>query len=385
LQIDVIDRTDQVRNDSGFADVQVGDTLNSLDELSADVLPIAIIPTEDYGSYFKFGPIGGTLKTDWFGEYGAKLGYTGTTLTGVGLDVDSISNLDSDLVLGTTLTMPEVDLGNLDIKGCFVECAETNFPLGSIGGQEFSRDIRIAGMATEIDELNLGTGFAIAGRGSINMSDPVHFGITGEASVKVSPYASVTLDLSKVKLIGVDVAAVIDDILGQNKWTKTLEFDLINLNVPFKVVELDVEPFSIEFDGVLLASLYGEGASGDMDHSSSESLYRDNSTKETLLAYDNADSSYNESYQHSAITGGQLTGAEAELLALSDGSLSVDNSSNIVLSDSAQQNMRILSGINATSSIAANALNISRQPIFRGGTNMLRSTTTQQNFFNQQL
>ena len=44
-----------------------------------------------------------------------------------------------------------------------------------------------------------------------------------------------------------------------------------------------------------------------------------------MTLVDVAESSFNESYVHSAFTGGQMTGAEAELLALSDGSLSVDN------------------------------------------------------------
>ena len=80
-----------------------------------------------------------------------------------------------------------------------------------------------------------------------------------------------------------------------------------------------------------------------------------------------------------------MTGAQADLLALSEGSLTVDNSSLISLADNAQQKIRVFNGVNAVSSVAANALNISRPPVMTAGSSVLPQMLMQQrNIFIQQ-
>ena len=80
-----------------------------------------------------------------------------------------------------------------------------------------------------------------------------------------------------------------------------------------------------------------------------------------------------------------MTGAEAELLALSESKLTVDNNSTISMTGNTQQGMRIFSGVNAVSSVAANALNISRLPVMSGGSSIgPRISMQQHNRFIQQ-
>jgi len=114
-------------------------------------------------------------------------------------------------------------------------------------------------------------------------------------------------------------------------------------------------------------------------------VVQDDNLVEEYKAIDVAESSFNESYEHSVFTGGQMTGAEAELLALSNGSLTLDNNNTILLSENAQQNMRVFNSVNAVASVAANAMNISRLPVMTGGSSAMSQISMQQhNRFIQQ-
>lgn len=190
----------------------------------------------------------------------------------------------------------------------------------------------------KVFELNDGTGFEI--KGDVSPSAPI------------ATAGSFTLDAEAV----IDVKIL--------WWTLHLELDLISI------------------DNELTLNI--ETTPGDPGHQIVETE-TDTSLVKKQQAIDVAESTYSLSYEHAVFTGGEMAGAEAELLALSEGRLSVDSSSNVVLSDSAQKNMQVGNGINSVSSVAANALNLSRQPIFRGGSSILRSSTIQQNLFKQQL
>ena len=53
-----------------------------------------------------------------------------------------------------------------------------------------------------------------------------------------------------------------------------------------------------------------------------------------------------------------LTDAEAELIAMSDGTLTVERESRVGVSSTAQQNLRAMTAVNATTAVVANALNV---------------------------
>ncbi len=188
----------------------------------------------------------------------------------------------------------------------------------------------------QLKELNLGTGLAIKGSGSV-IADSGKFNLGGYANVKICFIWCVNI---KVKLITV------------NKELKVL--DSTNI-VP-----------------------------GDTGNTV-DTADRDNNLIEEHKAIDVAESRFNESYEHSVFTGGQMAGAMTELLALSEGTLSVDNSSIVSLTESAQQNTRVFNMVNAASSIAANAQNISRLPtISTGSAAVLPTSLRQHNRFVQQ-
>jgi len=73
------------------------------------------------------------------------------------------------------------------------------------------------------------------------------------------------------------------------------------------------------------------------------------------------------------------------LLAMSESNLSVDYNNSISMAGHAQQGMRIFNSVNAVSSVAANAMNISRLPVLSGESPaMTRISMLQHNYFSQQ-
>lgn len=372
--------SDQVRTRTDSSHVSVGMDINSLAQLSS-TLPPPIIPVKSYGPYLAFtaeAMVDGLIGD----KYGASFEYSGVTLDSLGFTVESFETQNNDLVLGTQLTLPSVNLGTLKATGCIGLCLEGIVDFGSMGGQDFSRNVIIPNMGPRFDELNLSSGFAVIGSGNLR-SDGPSLHISGEAAVKVTPYAKATLDLSKVKVGKIDVGSIVKSILGENKWATSKSFDLINLQVPFALIDWKGEPYDSRFNGSIF---YGDNANGDTNHSATDNLDQNDNSLQTSIKVDVAESSFSESYEHRVFTGGQMTGAEAELLALSDGTLSVSNNNNVRLNEGAQQNMRVLNGVNASSSVAANALNMSRLPAFRAGpATGSRTIMTQQNRFNQQM
>lgn len=372
------------RSDFSEASSHVGTRYTSLNDLTSDTLPLSILPTDDFEPrLFDFPQIGDTLKAGWFGEYGATLDYNGLLFTGLGLDLDSIragGSGNRDLIIGTTVTTPKLDFGDLDIKACIAKCTQLNWDLGYIGGDQIHPNIVLNGIAPDIQELNFGSGFAYEGSGSLNPTAGV-FSLDGTIGLRITPHATLTLDFSKMELLKVNVGDALIKLEvfpdGEGGFTdiisNTWSFDLLNGSFDFKLYEdeIEIEPMDI--------------VAGDIEHTSDEILIEDYDTREIYDAVDVASSHYDEFYQHTVFIGGDISGVEAELLAMSEGDLTVNESSVIALSQSAQKNMRILNVVNASSSIAANALNISRLPVMSGARSGVLSTNMrQQNHFIQQ-
>ncbi len=352
----------------------------------------------------------GVIVDGWWGDkYGAEASYTGLFLEGPSASVNNIrpfGSNDSDLLIGATLRLGNIDFGVFRAEGCVGICAEVTKDLGGleilnlfeflakvnpvIDGVGFIKEgIILEGMGSVFDdELNLNTGFAFIGNGSLKVLEPSSIKVAGEFNLKVDAGLTFTLDLS-----GVDVSGLFGPWPRSWSWPDTAENDkdIIDLKIPFTL--LDIKSPAIEgiiydqsFEDKLIAKL-GPGdvsASNDIEDIPTETE-QDTSRIFDKDIIDIGDSTSSESYEHTVLTGGQMTGAEAELLALSEGSLSVDNSNRISLADGAQQNMRVFNGVNAVSSVAANAINISRLPTVTRGLSAVPQISMQQhNSFIQQ-
>jgi hypothetical protein len=373
--------TDIVSSSAG-----VGSRFTSLDQFTSDKLPFQLISQEPIPpKIFDFPPFGYVADLGWFGDLGAEIDYTGIQLFGPGLRIDSIDvggTGDKDLLIGTRVTMPKLDFGDIKLELCAGGCTNTTWDLKYIGGYHIYPSFKLSDMAPEVEELNLGAGFDFSGtpNGEILTVVPGSFTVDGDVYIKVTPYVTATLDVRELKLLKVAVAPVVKalNVFGNGKAIikHTWSFDLVNDSFDFELLNEDIEIPDIDL--VL----------GNPNHFFTERvLDSDNDILEVYDLVDVAESSFSDSYEHTVLIGGRMTGAEAELLAMSEGTLSVDNTSNVSLTEGAQQNIRVLNGVNAASSIAANAMNISRLPSFNAGPSAAtpRISVQQHNRFNQQL
>jgi len=157
----------------------------------------------------------------------------------------------------------------------------------------------------------------------------------------------------------------------------------INIKILFWTLVLDIDLFDVNKSYTVMDKITSTPV--DPGVTQVEPIVQDDTLVEVYKAIDVAESSFNETFEHSIFTGGQMTGAEAELLALSDGSLTLDNKNTILLSENAQKNMRVFNSVNAVASVAANAMNMSRLPVMTGGASAVSHVSMQQhNRFIQQ-
>ena len=201
---------------------------------------------------------------------------SGCTLTGPPLAVNGLRPKGDVLILEVEFNLPSLDMGTIKMEGCASECADWSIPLGTIGGGSIipNDEIVLAGMNPLRDlELNINTGLATAGRGHFSASDS-GVGIYGELEVNLGAYFEFALDLSDYWWV--------DDLLGENSWSYRAELDY-GINIPFTILDHQVDGFSVDFDGSVCLKLFGNSAScGYLESEYQESFYADNSTDFTF-------------------------------------------------------------------------------------------------------
>jgi hypothetical protein len=379
----------------------------SPEELFGNFEPIVLLGSEPF---FIIDPI--AIDLTWEGlfgdENGVEASYSGLSFEGPKVSFNGMKRQGDDLLVDATARLADIDFGILEAKVCAVDvCVRKSKDLGHLeilslfellekedpkitpsDSINFSKDgIIFEGMGSLFeDELNLNTGFALAGKGHIKLTEPASINVGGEFTFGAEANLKFLVDFGDLDLFNLGPRGYPTNQAWETSPKKI--WQLVDATVPFTLLDVTGDAFELEFEGVLIAQL-GPGdvtAEDGMNYFSLETLEEDNTLILTTNMIDINESTFSESYEHSVFTGGRMTGGEAELLALSEGTLSVDNSSTISLTDGAQQNMRVLHGVNATSSIAANALNIGRPPSFTAGPSATpRTSIQQQNRFNQQL
>ena len=364
--------TESIQQSSRAWQVAIDGSSRSPEQAINDYLPVYLLsPATAPGSpYFDLPK----FEVKVFGT-GGSLDYTGLTPVGLGYRIDSIHSQAGDLRLGTTLTYPYLNLGSLVTEGCFLGfCKEKSHPLGTIPNPvpQTSQTHTLPGLGLNFEEWNLGTGFAFAGQGSLAMTTPLHIKVDGTLAFRVRPWLSLTLDLSKITGKESDV------------WTKEAAVDLVNRDIDFTLLDMTIDPFRVEFNGVVQIMLAGasSGSDDELMQSSVSSYFHNHSRHENSSFTESGSSSYQQSSESFVWSGAQLSGGQAELLAMSEGQLQVCQGSEVLLLDQAQQSMRVLHSVNATGSVAANGFNLARQPALAPVASGQLSLS-QQNSFNQ--
>ena len=349
-------------------------------EIVFDLLDIGTIIPEWSLNIIPYLSFDGTYTDPVGGEWGLNGSYSGLTLTGPTLAVNGLRPEGDDLILEVEFNLPRLNMGIITVEGCLSSCEDLSLNLGSIGGGSIIDDneIRLAGMNPLRDlELNINTGLVTAGRGHFSASDS-SLGIDGELEVNLGAYFEFALDLSDYWWV--------DDLFGENKWSHRAELDY-GINVPFTILEHQVDGFNVNFDGSVCLKLFGTNTScGYLESSYQESSYADDSASFSQTGSFVSSNSINESNSYAEVHGGVLTGAQAELIVMTESDLMLNSDSDVNVGDGAQKNLQAVNVVNSAAAIAANSLNIdmgrrsmTSSPVVSG---MLLN---QRNYFKQRL
>lgn len=319
----------------------------------------------------------GTYTDPLDGEWGLKGSYTGLSLTSPSLAVNGLYPQGDDLFLDIDFNLPALNMGTIVVEGCVSECSDLSIHLGSIGGDSIIDGITLEGMNPLKDlELNVNTGIATAGSGSFTAGDS-NVGLSGELTTHIGAYFDFTLDLSDYWFV--------DDLFGQNKWSHREDLDY-ELTIPFSIVDFDVDGFTLNFDGSICVALFGNQNCGQSHYEYQEATFTDNSVISHQTSQQATSNVINESNSFAEVHGGVLTGAEAELIVMTDSDLLLVSDSDVNINDNAQTNMQAANVVNSAATVSANSLNMELSR--RGAMNpaaVSGALLNQRNYFNQRL
>ena len=196
-------------------------------------------------------------------------------------------------------------------------------------------------------DTNVGKGLAIAGQldAAIDGGE-AHIGIAVGGSVIAHP------DLMTPTTGGTPV----DSYGGMDVGDDDSEFSLYG--------RLILPELTLEINGSGCGVAMGScDASGTADLTSAETI--DQSVMDTEIASSVGDSEFTEMVTETYRSPFELSNAQAEYIVVDDSTLTVETSFNLMLSGSAQSNVRAMNVVNATGSAVADGINIART----GGTN----------------
>lgn len=288
------------------------------------------------------------------GNYGIRGGVGPFTLGAPQLVLGSISLDGDDVVLSSGyVQVPSLDLGSAHLQVCVVACTpDVSVDLGGFTGPRVDLpggDLRFEGANPFKDtHLNAGHGFAVAGAGSISVV-PGHVTLGAELTLDL-PDPSFSFDFT-IPGIGEIGPWSVD---GPN-----IGIEIPAISVSHNFIDQDVGvAYSASFDGALCIALETSNcASSSRQTEHQESRAEAELYQVTATSYSHSTGSRHEELD--VHVGATLSNAEAELIAMSQGSAHIDSLNSVALSDSAQSGLQALNAVNAADAIIGNALNVS--------------------------
>ena len=272
------------------------------------------------------------------------------------LVLGTVSLDGDDVVLSAGhVVLPTVDLGNATVRVCFAACVEDSIDLGSFDGRTVELpdgDLHFEGANPFKDtSINAGSGIAIVGAGTVSIA-PSHITLAGE----------LTLDLPDPTFdFNFTIPSIFDDpdLIGPfdvRGPQVTVEIPAVTVSHTF--IDEDIGGgFSGTFDGFLCI------AEGTMDCGSGSRRTERHEARVDVQFFARSDSSYSNSSSSTSVdetvhAGASLADAEADLIAMSEGSAQIDARNSVSLSASAQQGLRAANAVNVANTIVGNALNV---------------------------
>jgi hypothetical protein len=290
-------------------------------------------------------------------KFGIAAGVGPVTIGAPQLVLGSVS-LDGDDVLLSSgyVQLPSLDLGSVDGQICFVGCAGGSIDLGGFAGGRVDLpggDLRFEGANPFKDvQINAGHGIAAVGAGSISVTPGR---VTLDASLELDlPDPSFSFDFT-IPGIG------FGDLGSIGPWTidgPDVAIEIPAVGFRHTLIDEDVGfAYSATFDGVLCLAFQATDC-GSGSRRVERELWRIEQEISAYAASARSSATAFASGEIAVHAGATLTGAEAELIVMSQASARIDAESGIALGDSAQRGMRALNAVNATGAIIGNALNV---------------------------
>lgn len=350
----------------------------------------------------------------WLSSFFGSSKYAGVTLPSPLASEPELEVRGENLLVKTNLELPSIGFGSVELDGLYWDevCSDNvcvpvlratpkNENIGSIDvtnlltvleeiDEEVAHDdfisfseegIILHGLGDILaDELNLNTGFVVAGSGHIKTTETARIKIGAEANFGLVTELKFTVDLRDIDTLG-----IIADIFNKDEalWSNFSVDQLIEVTIPVTFIDRETPPFELEFNGLVVAQLGSGKVSADgLESATVSHSFQDNSRIEESLTRDVGTSSFDDTFERSVFVGGRMAEGKADLVAMSEGTLTVERGGNVDISGLAQRDMRVLHGVNAVTSIAANSLNVGSIPVFNSGITQISSR--QHNQFVQQ-
>jgi|GEM_PF-1422514 len=291
------------------------------------------------------------------GKYGIGGKVGPFTLAAPELVLGTISLDGDDVVLSSGyVELPDLDLGSAELKVCFVTCAAGSVDLGGFDGPRIDfpgDDLRFEGANPFKDvRINAGHGVAAVGSGYIEARPG-----------RVRLDASLELDLPDLQFsFDFQIPGISFGELGSiGPWD--VDGPDIDIEIPavgFSHTLIDEQvgvAYSASFDGVLCLAIHTTNCA----RSSRSEERREERIEEEIrsaVAASHASETSFSSGGRETVTGATLTGAEAELILMSEARARIDSLSDIALADGAQRGLRAVNAVNAAGTLIGNSLNV---------------------------
>jgi hypothetical protein len=261
--------------------------------------------------------------------------------------------------------LPSLDLGSAFVDLCFIDCLSVDADLPIVDGPriDLPGEWRFEGANPFKDlRINAGNGIAAAGSGHVSLS-AAHVTVTAELSLDL-PDLSTSFSF---------------DILGHEVTTPEFGVEIPAISASITVVDADIGPgYSADFDGALCLAVQTSDC-GRLEHSESSESSIVDIRQATASASGSMDEESNSTGEEFITAGASLGGAEAELIAMSEGRARIDQGSTVELGSQAQRGMQVVNAVNASGAIVGNALNVATQR----GTTATGAAVSQSNSFTQ--
>ena len=355
---------------------------------SPNLGPITLIPAHSNSGRISAGGIVNAADifdiipnhVDWAAGWGA----TTLELPVFSAGIDSSSVTHQSLTLNLTAAPPKLEIGDIyfNTQAHYNDSSDSvvhwiNTPPISFSPPDINIDLDVPNPLYGLD-MSINHGFALAGNGEIKGD---FGGFNGLARINFTNVLSNVFpidDFIAAIDVGIDVINALDflnifpdipkpgDLNLDLVLTIPLEIDL-NTHLPadngFGNAITVVDPehayaFHIKYNGIFCFELFGDGNCGTMTEQQTSSSFSDHSYSGNFSSQDAFSDSFSDSLDQIVRTGGQLNGGEAEKIILSGSQLTSNENSHILINDQSQKSLSALNVMNASTTIAANSINI---------------------------